>query len=120
MLQFTCISCLSLKYRTQHQNIPYCFVFTCSGYVFRFRGWGLHKNYNRKTLYLITICNKLWHICEFMKEKKPYNVVLFRGHFNIQKHLRMEYKGNCRFPQYEADLNILQCIYSSIFFFKFS
>lgn len=35
----------------------------------RFRGWGLQKNYNRKTLYLITICNKLWHIYEFMKEK---------------------------------------------------
>lgn len=73
MRQFTCISRLSLKYRTQHQNIPYCFVFTCSGYVFKEAGLGggVHKNYNRKTLYLITICNKLWHICEFMKGKKP-------------------------------------------------
>lgn len=72
MRQFTCISCLSLKYRTQHQNIPYCFVFTCSGYVLKeadLGGGGCKKTTIGKLFYLITICNKLWHIYEFMKEK---------------------------------------------------
>lgn len=72
----------------------------------------LRKNYNSKTLYLLTIChfNRLQCIC-----KKIYHLVLLWDHFKFDVHLVQEYIGNYHFPHFEADNHYKK--YSTIAFF---